>query len=169
MVLKHAAILGAPPYNMKASATALVEWVQERQPQYEALDVSYCSLKSVSVARKLFAVPPFSKDEHAVPLEVAPGVISIGAPARPRQPKRISPEAKFVYPMAHNLVKDHELSWENAITTARGCWEMTPANLQTAVSQSEAIDEAGELNGDGQIVADSDVEFDDLEVAAYEL
>jgi hypothetical protein len=166
MIRRHAALLASNTFNMGRAAKALVEWVEERNPEYEALDVSYCAIKRGTVVRQL--VPRPDIDDQAVALEIYPGTVCIGAPPRPKVPGRsrfpkASPEARFVYPMARELVHNHKISWGNAIVTATACWRNTPAGLQMAVQDAEAVDAPGENDEhEGGVMVASDDEFEEL-------
>ena len=155
---------------MPAAANALKQWLTETEPPTKLLDVSYCSRPGSH------AIPPpvttAGAAYEAVSLEPTPGQVTIHeSKKKPGSThttstsirSKASPEGKFVYDMAFDLRKNHNMPWGKAISMAENVWKHSPKSDIKAIADAEKSDSRGEVTEDGIVMpSDDDGEFEVL-------
>ena len=123
---KLASILEARPYYMVAAATALRQWVTnteaaETMPAFPHLCLRPVGL-SVALGQPAVHAGPFL---GALGLEPEPSMVRV-VNARPRLDDadvEASAEGRFVYDLAHDMVREHGMEWAAAITAGERAWQ----------------------------------------------
>jgi hypothetical protein len=145
------------PYGMARASEELRHWINGTNRQEPALDISYCRCSlphyvpgAAGLGGAAVLLDADGQEACAVGLEPAMGVVAVGyvrpggvgaaTAAAAREP---SMRAKFIYPMAHTLVKEHGYSWDVAISTARDCWGRFPKERRL-LAAADAVDDGSE-------------------------
>jgi hypothetical protein len=162
MIHKHADKLMGRPWDMKDAGIALKDWVDGTEPPTPLLDVQYCSTATSSVVRRNPTVIIDTCHEDALALEPAPGTVTIHQITK-RQPKvddsiKPSPQGKFVYNMALDLVRNHAMTWQRAITTAEDIWKHSSKSELNAIADAEKCDLRSKTDDNGCVVASTSLD-----------
>ncbi len=123
--LRAAILLRRAPYSMTRAADYLEKWVKGELEDAPELDVSYVT--SVSL-------PPTTIDDNGEDLivDLAPKIARVKvksrsgikrAAATPITVSDATPRARYVFPMARELVVSHHITWREAIKVASKCWD----------------------------------------------
>jgi len=126
MIDKYCKILRQRPYFMDAAATALELWAHGTEPPEQPLDIG--SFTFAGQRAPIWGLaPPEARlilvQEGALGLEAEPNavrVIAAGGASAPAEP--VTPEGRFVYDVAEDLVRHHGLDWSSAIAAGRALW-----------------------------------------------
>ena len=152
---KLASILEARPYHMVAAATALRKWVTntceaEETPTFPHL----CLRPGVPLAASGQPAAHSCAFRGALGLEPEPSMVRI-VNMRPRlvgDDVEASAEGRFVYDLAHDMVRDHGMAWPAAIATGERAWQHLLAQGLGRPLQ-EAADTATVSDGDEDVGA----------------
>ncbi len=111
---------------MNKAAASLRSWVQGTEPSDPLLAVdclAQCLQGRVQPVQPLVALPP-ALGLAPLGLEPEPSTVRLMPSRDATDPcDRASDEAKFVYGLAADLVRDQGQTWPVAIAVARQCWQ----------------------------------------------
>ena len=137
MILKNAQLLRRKPYDMVAAADALVAWVTGAQAPGDFLDCSACKLRIV--VGEAMLLPPMPSTYAMEAMAFEPELVPIGiAAGRRGLEEKASMKARFIYPLARNLVETYNYKFSHAIVIAEKCYSRLPVQYQADAVAAEA-------------------------------
>ena len=141
MIQRYAERLRRKPYNMVAAADALVAWVTGTQVLGDFLDCSACKLRIV--VGKDMMMPPMPSQDGMEAMAFEPELVPIGIAVGPlRLEEKASMQARFIYPLARNLVETYNYKFSHAIVIAEKCYSRLPVQYQADAVAADVHDEA---------------------------
>ena len=126
---------------MVAAADALVAWVTGTQVLGDFLDCSACKLRIV--VGKDMMMPPMPSQDGMEAMAFEPELVPIGIAVGPlRLEEKASMKARFIYPLARNLVETYNYNFRHAIAIAEKCYSRLPVQYQADAVAADVHDEA---------------------------
>ena len=156
---KYAGILRKYAYNLPESSDYLEKWLSGELPAKPLLEVEVIGQY---VGATLAAA---SESDHGHVLDLAPLVSTVRV-TKARGLRRLAPVefgeasamARYVYPLAAQLVKAHSIQWSKALKIAHDCWDKSPHDANTHEPVAVMMD------GDGEQIEDDNAGGADYDI-----
>ena len=144
MIDKYAERLRARPWCLERAANSLQAWAHGTQVLQPPLDVSACAVRMEPDRLHRRTVGPHAVN-GAMPLEPRVLAVYLQHLHRDDPCAGASDQARFVYPLAAEIVAEHGCSYTNAISMAERCWVRLSAQRQRDIGILSAELEADDV------------------------